>query len=72
MIILVDAKKQLRQFNIVIKKWAKHLAYLEQTLKKTLKLTYQNPKADILKMGKVSLINVKNKTRLSTATEAAS
>ena len=30
-IILVDAKKQLRQFNIVIKKRAKCLAYLEQT-----------------------------------------
>lgn len=30
-IILVDAKKQLRQFNIVIKKQAKCLAYLEQT-----------------------------------------
>ena len=41
-------------------------------LKKKVKLTYQNPKADILKRGKVSLINVKNKTRLSTAAEAAS
>ena len=54
------------------KKWAKCLAYLQQTLKKLVKLTYQNPKADILKRGKVSLINVKNKTRLSTVAEAAS
>lgn len=43
MIILVGAKKQLRQFNIVIKKRAKRLAYLEQTLKKNSKTYLPKP-----------------------------